>query len=211
VPDTDVSRLKRAYVNEKCAPEILPFEHDLMRRVTESVDVQESTVAASRAAAGSGTSSATDDLTAHVYHAELNRIRFLMRAYYRTRLRKIETYAVHCLKEPDVLERLSDLEQRYASDYANIVEEHFSSVLGQMPEGYESMVQQIIEEDGAFDMVPEPDADAHVFCRVREDRGDVMLDPDDPENTMDLERDDILMIRYRLIKKLLEDEAVDLM
>lgn len=211
MPDTDVSRLKRAYVNEKCAPEILPFEHDLMRRVTESVDAQESTVAASRAAAGSGASSATDDLTAHVYHAELNRIRFLMRAYYRARLRKIETHAVHCLKEPDVLERLSDLEQRYASDYANIVEEHFSSVLGQMPEGYESMVQQIIEEDGAFDMVPEPDADAHVFCRVREDRGDVMLDPDDPENTMDLERDDILMIRYRLIKKLLEDEAVDLM
>jgi GINS complex subunit 4 len=60
-------------------------------------------------------------------------------------------------------------------------------------------------------MVPEPDANAHVFCRVREDRGDVMLDPDDPENTMDLERDDILMIRYRLIKKLLEEEAVDLM
>jgi len=26
------------------------------------------------------------------------------------------------------------------------------------------MVQQIIEEDGAFDMVPEPNADAHVFC-----------------------------------------------
>ena len=211
MPDTDVSRLKRAYVNEKCAPEILPFEHDLMRRVTESVDAQESTVAASRAAAGSGASSATDDLTAHVYHAELNRIRFLMRAYYRTRLRKIEAHAMHCVKEPDVLERLSDLEKRYASEYVDIVDEHFSSVLGQMPEGYESSVQQIIEEGGAFDMVPEPDADAHVFCRVREDRGDVMLDPDDPENTMDLERDDILMIRYRLIKKLMEDEAVDLM
>ena len=64
MPDTDVSRLKRAYVNEKCAPEILPFEGDLMRRVTESVDAQESTVAASRAAAGEGgASSATDDLT----------------------------------------------------------------------------------------------------------------------------------------------------
>ena len=86
MPDTDVSRLKRAYVNEKCAPEILPFEGDLMRRVTESVDAQESTVAASRAAAGEGgASSATDDLTAHVHHAELNRIRFLMRAYYRAR------------------------------------------------------------------------------------------------------------------------------
>ena len=211
MPDTDVSRLKRAYVNEKCAPEILPFELDLMRRVTESVETQESTVAASRAAAGSGASSATDDLTAHVHHAELNRIRFLMRAYYRTRLRKIETHAVHCLKEPDVLARLSDLERAFASDYANVVEEHFSSVLGQMPDGYESMVQQIIEEDGAFDMVPEPNADAHVFCRVRETRRDVMLDPDDPENTMDLERDDILLIRYRLIKTLMEEEVVDLM
>jgi GINS complex subunit 4 len=133
-----------------------------------------------------------------------------MRAYYRTRLRKIETYAVHCLKEPDVLERLSDLEQRYASDYANIVEEHFSSVLGQMPEGYESMVQQIIEEDGAFDMVPEPNMDAHVFLRARERRMNLMLDPDDPENTTDLKKDEIAMIRYRFIKKLMEDEAVDL-
>ena len=203
--------MKRAYVNEKCAPEILPFELDLMRRVTESVETQESTVAASRAAAGSGASSATDDLTAHVHHAELNRIRFLMRAYYRARLRKIETHAVYCLKEPDVAARLSDLERAFASDYANIVEEHFSNVLGQMPDGYESMVQQIIEEDGAFDMVPEPNADAHVFCRVRETRRDVMLDPDDPENTMDLERDDILLIRYRLIKTLMEEEVVDLM
>ena len=133
-----------------------------------------------------------------------------MRAYYRARLRKIETHAVYCLKEPDVAARLSDLERAFASDYANIVEEHFSNVLGQMPDGYESMVQQIVEEDRRVRHGPEPDANAHVFCSVR-DRGDVMLDPDDPENTMDLERDDILMIRYRLIKKLLEEEAVDLM
>jgi len=50
-----------------------------------------------------------------------------------------------------------------------------------------------------------------VFCLVKQDRGDVMLDPDDPENTMDLERNDIIMIRYRLIKTLLEENAVDLM
>jgi hypothetical protein len=37
-----------------------------------------------------------------------------------------------------------------------------------------------------------------------------MLDPDDPENTTDLKKDEIAMIRYRFIKKLMEDEAVDL-
>ena len=182
-----------------------------MQRVTESVDGQESTVAASRASATAGTTSAADDLTAHVYHAELNRVRFLLRAYYRTRLFKIETHAVYVLKEPEVLEKLSEQEKEYATSYANIVEEHFGSLLGQMPEGYGSMLQQIEEADASWDMVPEPNFDKHVFCKVNEDRGDVMLDPDDPENTMDLEQNDIIMIRYRLIKKLMEEEVVDLM
>jgi len=198
-------------VNEKCAPEILPFEFDLVQRVVAAVDSRESVVASARASASTGPSSAADDLQTHVFQSELNRVRFLLRAYYRTRLFKIENHAVWTLKEPAVLARLSTLEKEYATNYANVVEEHFGSVLGQMPEGYGSMLQQIEEQDAAWDMVPEPNLDKHVFCLVKQDRGDVMLDPDDPENTMDLERNDIIMIRYRLIKTLLEENAVDLM
>jgi hypothetical protein len=33
------------------------------------------------------------------------------------------------------------------------------------------MLQQIEEDEGEFDMVPEPSLDKHVFCRVKEDRG----------------------------------------
>ena len=66
------------------------------------------------------------------------------------------------LKEPAVLARLSMLEKEYATNYANVVEEHFGSVLGQMPEGYGSMLQQIEEQDAAWDMVPEPNLDKHV-------------------------------------------------
>jgi GINS complex subunit 4 len=175
------------------------------------LESQESAVSTSRQNAANGQNTASDDLTAHVYHAELNRIRFLLRAYYRTRLFKIENHSVYVLKEPDVLANLSEQEKEYATNYADVVEEHFHSVLSQMPEGYGSMLQQIEEDEGTWDMVPEPDLDAHVFCRVKEDKGDVMLDPNDPENTMDLERNDILMIRYRLIKKLLFENAVDLM
>ena len=32
-PTNIVARLKRAYVNEKNAPELLPFEHDLLEQV----------------------------------------------------------------------------------------------------------------------------------------------------------------------------------
>ena len=101
---------------------------------------------------------------AHIYHAELNRVRFLLRAYYRTRLFKIERNAVHVLKEPEVLERLSEQEREYATNYANAVEEHFGAALGQMPDRYASMLQQIEEEDGEWDMVPSPNLDTHVFA-----------------------------------------------
>ena len=69
---------------------------------------------------------------------------------------------------------------------------------------------QIEEDDAEMDMVPEPNLDKHVFCRVREDRRDVMFDPNDPDNTMDLDQGDIIMVRYRFIKGLLEDGALDL-
>jgi GINS complex subunit 4 len=145
--------------------------------VTEQVEQQEATVSSSRAAAaagggsGGGGGGAVDDLMAHIYHAELNRVRFMLRAYYRTRLFKIEQHVVHVVKEEEVFARLSAREQEYATGYTNMVEEHFGSVLGQLPERYTSMLQQIEEDEGEFDMVPEPSLDKHVFCRVKEDRG----------------------------------------
>ena len=85
---------------------------------------------------------------AHIYHAELNRVRFMLRAYYRTRLFKIEQHVVHVVKEEEVFARLSPQEQEYATNYTNMVEEHFGSVLGQLPDKYTSMLQQIEAGEG---------------------------------------------------------------
>ena len=143
-PTNIVARLKRAYVNEKNAPELLPFEHDLLEQVMAKVEDQELVVQQSREAAaaaggggGGGGGGGMDDLMAHIYQAELNRVRFLIRAYYRTRLFKIEKYAVHVVKpETNEFAKLSPQEQEYAKNYVNMLEEHFGSVLGQMPEKY---------------------------------------------------------------------------
>ena len=213
--DTDVAKLKRAWMNEKCAPEILQFQADLVARVTEQVEHQEATVSSARAAAaaaGGAASGGLDDLTAHIMHAELNRVRFMLRSYYRTRLHKIEAHVVHVVKETEVYEKLSPQEQEYAKDYANLIEGHFGSVLKDLPDRYTSMLQQIEEEDGPFDMVAEPNLDKHVFCRIKEDRGDFLLDPNDPDpaNTVELNMGDIYLIRYRFIKGLLEEDALEL-
>ncbi len=214
-PTNIVARLKRAYVNEKNAPELLPFETDLLAQVMAKVEDQELVVQQNRDAAaaaggggGGGAGGGVDDLMAHIYHAELNRVRFSIRAYYRTRLFKIEKYAVHTAK--DELGKLSPQEVEYAEKYVNMLDEHFGSVLNQMPEKYTSMLQQIQDDDTDYDMIPEPNLDKHVFCRVREDRRDVMFDPNDLDNTMDLDQGDIIMVRYRFIKGLLEDGSLDL-
>ena len=77
-----VVRLKRAYVNEKNAPELLPFEHDLLEQVMAKVEDQELVVQQSREAAaaaggggGGGGGGGMDDLMAHICQAELNRVR----------------------------------------------------------------------------------------------------------------------------------------
>jgi len=92
-----------------------------------------------------------------------------------------------------------------ASSYTDAVEEHFrASVLHALPAQYDSIVKQI--EDGdegtSYDMsasavhtpaqvlsptpsrspahplpaVPEPNLNSHVFCRVKEDKGNVEID-----------------------------------
>ena len=50
-PTNIVARLKRAYVNEKNAPELLPFETDLLAQVMAKVEDQELVVQQNRDAA----------------------------------------------------------------------------------------------------------------------------------------------------------------
>ena len=54
--------------------------------------------------------------------------------------------------------------------------------------------------------VPEPNLDTHVFCRVKEDRGNFEIDQD----TLDLAKDDLLIVRYRAIQALLQEDSVEL-
>lgn len=49
-----------------------------------------------------------------MYSYELKRVRYLLQAYHRTRLSKIEKFILHILEKDEVLSRLSEKEQAYA-------------------------------------------------------------------------------------------------
>lgn len=49
-----------------------------------------------------------------MYSYELKRVRYLLQAYLRTRLKKIERFVLHILENEQVLQKLSEKEQTYA-------------------------------------------------------------------------------------------------
>lgn len=49
-----------------------------------------------------------------MYSYELKRVRYLLQAYLRIRLKKIEKFVLHILENEQVLQKLSEKEQTYA-------------------------------------------------------------------------------------------------
>jgi len=59
-----------------------------------------------------------------MYSYELKRVRYLLQAYHRTRLSKIEKFILHILEKEEVLNRLSEKEKTYAQARVTISIEH---------------------------------------------------------------------------------------
>eukprot|EP00249_Psilotum_nudum_P011420 c23163_g1_i1 orf=240-929(+) len=199
---SDLELLKRVWRNEKAAPEMLAYEANLVQRVREQIALMEDTLSVF-------SGNASDELMASMYRMDVDRTMFLLRAYLRVRLLKIEKFAMHILRTQELWERLSEQEQDYAQRFTDTLQKHLEqSVLSKLPFGYQSMLRQAgsSEED---DMIPEPQLDTFVFCRSKGDIGSLQLD-DKGDETVDLLADDLYILRYRPIQKLLEADRIEL-
>ncbi|RLN00588.1 DNA replication complex GINS protein SLD5 [Panicum miliaceum] len=183
---TDVELLRRAWRNEKAAPEILRFDTPLVSRVREQVQLLEETL-------DDFADTGVDDLVVSLYQMDLDRTLFLLRSYLRLRLQKIEKYTMHISRSDDLRSRLSPQERRCAE----IMEKHLEqSVLSKLPYGYDSVTRHSLSstED---DMVPEPQLDTFVFCKTKSDVGAFQLD-DIGEEVVDLVADDLYVLSVQV-------------
>lgn len=207
VSTTDVELLKRAWRNEKAAPEILRFETHLIDRVAGQLQLMEETV-------DDFVESGIDPLTVSLYQMDLDRTQFLLRSYLRIRLQKIEKFMFHILKTNELHDRLSKQEKNFTRRYSEVIGKHLEeSVLLNLPDNYQSLLRQSTtsEED---DMVPEPQMDAFVVCRAREYVGPSELQDSNKslatDLLMEMEPGELFFIPFKRIKKLLENGKVDL-
>ncbi|KAI7837340.1 hypothetical protein COHA_008855 [Chlorella ohadii] len=198
---SDAELLKGALMNERVAPEVLQFETDLISRIEQNIDYQEEQIDLLK-------ESDDSKLLVEIYMSELARVRYLLRAYLRTRLQKIERHVMHVLDNADMAARLSDKESQFARDYFVLFGSHMkAAAANHLPEAFSSLVRQAAAHPQK-DMVPAPDLDRHVFCRVLEDRGNVTVDEEG--NVAEFNRGDLFVIRYRAVQQLLAEGAVEL-
>merc|ERR1739841_250699 len=101
---------------------------------------------------------------AKLYQTELDRIKFVLNSYQRVRLQKIENSVVYILQNPNMTNRLSAAERKYAAGYMKLWQDHCTrSFLHSISDQYNKLDDE--------DMINTPNMDAFVFAKVKEDVG----------------------------------------
>ncbi|TDL16299.1 GINS complex, Sld5 component [Rickenella mellea] len=200
--ESDLQELLRLWQNERHAPEILPSNGELLSRVLDQIRRQSDDANALRRDANL---SEEEHYMTMLVQTEVERVKFIIRSYIRTRLFKIEQFARHMTNDPEIQARLSQAELTHARRYTALVEKQFTtSVLGHLPD-----TQRGLDDDVPTlpNMVTEPDKDRPVFIHARQACGPVQL-PDG--SGFEIANDSIHLMRYHTIEQLLARGEVEL-
>ncbi|KAI0085250.1 GINS complex Sld5 component [Irpex rosettiformis] len=200
--ETSLQKLTRYWMNERHAPDILPAQETLLGRLLDHIRKQSDDVQLLRA---DPDASEDEHFRIMLVQTEIERVKFVIRSYMRTRLHKIEKYAKHINMTESLQQRLSKGELEHARTYAKLVDSHFvSSVLQSLPEE-----QRALDDEVPFmpPMISKPDLKRPVFAHARQACPPVRL-PDG--STMEMEKGQISLTPYEVIEQLLFREEVEL-
>lgn len=193
--------LRMISINEHFAPEVLPYQQEIIDGIRILVKQQADHLDAEE-------DETTDAIPfeAQLKRMEVDRLNYQLRQYFRVRLKKIENNILFIFKDEHTFDKLSDQEKEFAVQYSDLVEEHFKcSFLSMLP-----LKVQVLDKDGNVDHATGPNLNRFVFCRVRNNIGRVAVGEDASDDAFDLSRGDILCIRYKGIQELLRKEDVEL-
>ncbi|ETW76655.1 hypothetical protein HETIRDRAFT_327861 [Heterobasidion irregulare TC 32-1] len=200
--ETELQQLIRHWVNERHAPDILPGQENLLASLLDHIRRQSNTVSLLRS---DPDSSEEEHFRIMLAQTEIERVKFIVRSYLRTRLYKIERYARYIAITPEIQTRLSQTELNHIKSFSDLTERHFhSSVLQSLPEH-----QQGLNDSTVFTppMIPEPDKSRAVFVHAREECPPVRL-PDG--TTLQIQKNQIVLTPYIVVEQLLASGNLEL-
>jgi len=199
-----VTRLKTAWLNEQLAPDLLPYEQEVVDALLEKTQEQQETI-------DENSHEVDTHFMIQLFQMELERVKYMLQSYLRIRLWKIQKYHQFVSqKNPKQYNLLSVQEQKFLKGYSRTVEAYLSaSFLSFMPDNKE--VRSLLGTDSlGLNMVPEPNTDTFIFVRVNEDIGEYQVDTGEAGETESLMKDDVLLLPYHPIKPLLLKKKLEL-
>ncbi|KAF5874537.1 putative dna replication complex gins protein sld5 protein [Botrytis fragariae] len=211
-PEADLQALTRVWINERGAPEILPWPpNNLVERVTERIKKQIEKVEEL-----TGDMDPKTNFGLICLQTELERWKYLIRGLVRARIAKIDAHTLHYLSNEDLRSRLSETEIAYATRHQQLLHNHYlSSFLGSFP----STLQNLNDQAGGISMISGPDEDTAVFARgtgsYEEFTGDggsisVLGRGRDGDDVKDVGRGEVVIARWSDIKEHVERGEMEL-
>ncbi|KAJ7475153.1 hypothetical protein B0H11DRAFT_2034366 [Mycena galericulata] len=203
LPDeTPLEQLTRHWMNERHAPDILPAQDVLLSSLLDHIRRQSDTIQLLR---GDPSSSEEEHIRIMLAQTEVERVKFIVRSYVRTRLFKIENYARYIIANEEVQTRITAAERDYASRHAHLIDRHFyASVLQSLPES-----QSGLDDIPNFIMPPmvtEPDTTRAVFAHAL--RNTIARTPEG--KTVDLAKGSLTLVSFAAVSDLVESGDVEL-
>ncbi|KAL6867861.1 hypothetical protein J3F83DRAFT_738326 [Trichoderma novae-zelandiae] len=198
----DLQALTRLWVAERSAPELLDWPADgLFERVNARIKSQ-----IERIEDMTGDMDPKTNFALIVIQTELERYKFLVRSYLRTRIAKIDKHTLHYLSTEDLRQRLSPTELAYATRHQALLHNHYlSSFLSSFPQ----RLQNLNDTAGNVSMIDAPDLDTAVFVRLLRDK-DVFGRGTDVDTILPAANGDVLILRWSSAKGLVEDGDAEL-
>lgn len=167
------------------APDILPYQNELIELMLGQLSHMEENLQAI----------ASNDFRKIAHKMELERIKFIIAAYLRCRLQKIEDFTQFIISEEMKRsaenKRLSEAETKFAEDYFESIEKHFQQLaLRHIPPQQDDVSKRIIR----------PNLMSNVFIKVIKSCG-VVVNTNDEE--VDLSENSVHMLPYQLVCELI--------
>lgn len=200
--------LVTAMLNERMAPDLLPYKHELMETAMSKLLNQQQYLLDSYeygdSNAESGVLNADFKLQLMIIETEIERLSYLVRLYIRSRLAKIDTFTIYYINEsaeqPDwAAKLLSEQERTYMHKHFRILTQLYNnSFLKKFPPN----LTLLDDQRGGEDMITAPDLDQPVFIRVS--RKEPIVLNLGSEGELELVHNGVYVVMYRLIKRYLD-------
>lgn len=166
--------VERAWLNEKFSPELLPHHTDYVDCLLEQIKGME----------GNLSKLSKTDPKVDLHKLELERIKFLITSYLRTRLKKIECFCVRVLEEEANRSEedayLSPAELKFAKEFALNTDNHFDTLLRHMPQFYDKLDRN--------KKVIEPNLNSFVFLKCNKHIDSVII-----KNSLEGQEEEIML------------------